>query len=829
MIIDDLYAVKFREYFLPWLKIELEKLGTDYWIRYVIPCLSIDQRRNIEYYHRERIEELDIRALLRVLDRNARTINSDQRYPRDVFVYLREVILNANQQKHIGPLPPLSDNLRAIDTIRRFAQILKLDEEFINSCNECDNILNGDHVNEDNNYEDDSLSRQITLSSLEDIFDKRVLFRIPDYQRGYSWEDKQIQQLWDDIISLKSNRIHYTGLLTLDSADKESANLDKWRDVEWLLKNDPEFRPFYIVDGQQRISTMILIIHELIEAIYTQDKDDKERNKYRDRYLFLKSQNNIGFKFGYENDSLANSCFTKILNNENDYNGTKTLYIKRLDNARDKIQKLINKKCPRPHDKRNILNILTTRFRFNVFVVSPDLDVSVMFETMNYRGKPLSKLELLKNRLMFLTSVLDEKDADNQAKLELRNKIDGAWKTIYEYLGKNDEEALDDDDFLLNHTYMYSRFRATTYERVLDSLFRDVSWETTSKGLETLEGIYTTSEVSKGHITRQTIELFVFNIKKSVEHWFLIKFPFHHLVKLPKHFDNQQDNNQIKHYLEKLKRLPFRAFDPSLLAVLNNATKQSDFRELLKTMERFLFISRYLIKKPADHKKNDYFRNALSLSLNELCVADLRSIIDRETGKCLKNLKADFSKWIADEFSKDTDKIGFTKWRGLNYVLYEYELYLQQDGQTKIDYSRGFRDSSVEHIYPKSSNNECWTTAFQGSDNRKIKLLHNLGNLLLLSQSKNAALSNRCFDYKKRHKVNTTDNSTKYKGYFNGSYSEINVAQNVEWTAKEIQDRGITILTFIEDHWNINFGDDRDKISILQLSRFNIDISGQDE
>jgi hypothetical protein len=92
----------------------------------------------------------------------------------------------------------------------------------------------------------------------------------------------------------------------------------------------------------------------------------------------------------------------------------------------------------------------------------------------------------------------------------------------------------------------------------------------------------------------------------------------------------------------------------------------------------------------------------------------------------------------------------------------------------------------------------------------------------LLSQSKNAALSNRCFDYK-------TDNSTKYKGYFNGSYSEINVAQNVEWTAKEIQDRGITILTFIEDHWNINFGDDRDKISILQLSRFNIDISGQDE
>ena len=41
-------------------------------------------------------------------------------------------------------------------------------------------------------------------------------------------------------------------------------------------------------------------------------------------------------------------------------------------------------------------------------------------------------------------------------------------------------------------------------------------------------------------------------------------------------------------------------------------------------------------------------------------------------------------------------------------------------------------------------------------------------------------------------------------GYFNGSYSEIDVSLNKEWTSKEIYDRGLKMLRFLEHRWEIN-------------------------
>lgn len=44
-------------------------------------------------------------------------------------------------------------------------------------------------------------------------------------------------------------------------------------------------------------------------------------------------------------------------------------------------------------------------------------------------------------------------------------------------------------------------------------------------------------------------------------------------------------------------------------------------------------------------------------------------------------------------------------------------------------------------------------------------------------------------------------------GYFNGSYSEIEVSTNHNWTPKEILARGIKMLDFLEERWNVDFED----------------------
>ena len=52
------------------------------------------------------------------------------------------------------------------------------------------------------------------LFTLRDIFKDRI-FRIPDFQRGYSWNKSQLEDLWEDLQNLDETRKHYTGMLPL--------------------------------------------------------------------------------------------------------------------------------------------------------------------------------------------------------------------------------------------------------------------------------------------------------------------------------------------------------------------------------------------------------------------------------------------------------------------------------------------------------------------------------------------------------------------------------------------------------------------------------------
>ena len=89
------------------------------------------------------------------------------------------------------------------------------------------------------------------LQSLSQIFQNKI-FRIPDYQRGYAWQDPQLRDFWEDIVNLQTDRNHYTGLLSLKRiSGPESQKLGN--DDAWLLKNG--YKAYHIVDGQQRLAS----------------------------------------------------------------------------------------------------------------------------------------------------------------------------------------------------------------------------------------------------------------------------------------------------------------------------------------------------------------------------------------------------------------------------------------------------------------------------------------------------------------------------------------------------------------------------------------------
>jgi len=101
------------------------------------------------------------------------------------------------------------------------------------------------------------------LFSVSKIFTERLL-RIPDYQRGYAWTKKQLKDYWNDLTQLEPGKNHYIGVLTLE--DVPSSVIDSWSDDHWIIKSK-NYAPFYVVDGQQRLTTTIILIQAITESV----------------------------------------------------------------------------------------------------------------------------------------------------------------------------------------------------------------------------------------------------------------------------------------------------------------------------------------------------------------------------------------------------------------------------------------------------------------------------------------------------------------------------------------------------------------------------------
>ena len=114
------------------------------------------------------------------------------------------------------------------------------------------------------------------LETLEDIFKngKRV-FRIPDYQRGYSWEKQQRDDLLNDIQYLIKGGYeyrYYTGTIVASLNDEETKKIANGYEV------------FNVVDGQQRMTSLILLLSVICRLL----KKSAVKSKYEHTQIFSK-------------------------------------------------------------------------------------------------------------------------------------------------------------------------------------------------------------------------------------------------------------------------------------------------------------------------------------------------------------------------------------------------------------------------------------------------------------------------------------------------------------------------------------------------------------
>lgn len=620
------------------------------------------------------------------------------------------------------------------------------------------------------------------LKPLQEFFNKRV-FRIPDYQRGYAWGKDQLEDFWQDLNRIPKGRNHYTGQLTLESVPATA--WETWDEDVWLITGR-NYKPFYVVDGQQRLTTSVILLKCLLDEVPEGESlAFTPKAELISGFLFCQAGVSKAYVFGYEKDNPSYDYLkTQILGQtDNAYQGIETVYTANLRDARDFFKKrLTNKPLP---EIEELFKRLTQRFVFNEYELDEDLDVFVAFETMNNRGKQLSKLELLKNRLIYL-STLAPIAADEQR--SLRRNITNAWKTIYQYLGKESGDPLDDDDFLRAHwvvSFIYARDEAEQFAKFL------------------LDKHFTPARAASGELTADKIQSYVDSIQKSVKAW--------HAIHFPHHAENTHD--EIKRGLECLGRVGRGAFAPLMMAALLKDGTVAQVSELLAQAERFVFLIRRICKSRSNTGDSEFYRLAGQLFRGEVTFAGATSQVRQLTEQHFSLEKAQ----AAMRELYDNGGEGFYGWPGRQYFLFEYEQNLKTNAgmqATKInwdDFAKAKKDHvTVEHIYPRSPIAGEWPEIEALGNAKREILRHSLGNLLALSQSRNSQFSNRAFAAKKQD----TDG---VRGYFNGSYSEIEVSQATEWTSTQILDRGLAMLAFLERHWKISLGSRAEKIWLLRL------------
>lgn len=606
---------------------------------------------------------------------------------------------------------------------------------------------------------------------LPDLFANKC-FRIPNYQRGYAWGESQLNDLWDDIMDIQKNgatyRPHYTGTLTLQQIDLS----DLTPAEKELSKSGMEY--YNVVDGQQRLTTLVILLNSLAK------KTAKGKKQLIENYIKIKTKQNVcRFAYGDTNGDSYRFFMKNIIGEANTLPYNSTIYTSNLENAsqffESKLSTLDTKELNKLREK------LFTSLVFDTKYIQNNLDVQAVFETMNNRGKPLTTLEKLKNRLLYMTSKFDT-TVDIKG---LSDCINNGWGLIYETLGKNKDNMLSEDEFLSAYLTLLREPNDYSFSEYLagQKVFQMFCNHATDYDFSMARQ----HDASKEPVVDENkIKSFVSGMANFVMHWYVVYFP--------------DLNTERGIHIQKIKYLngskEMRIFLAKLLMMADDAQYTALVDECLDMTEKVLFRNALPGVSLLDERR--FATRARDLHNGELTLDDLRKELDN-----LLLQHIDVQSLISGFrylFTYVRGNIGFHRWRALKFFLMEYENHIRGNNLHHVNWDNYYY-VQIEHIMPTK-----WSThwslemndyldahQFLNNDEReraKNILINSLGNLTVIQDIKNAGIGNNPW-------------TIKQKAYNNGSYSEIEIATNISWHPwghASIKDRGKKMLDFMCDY-----------------------------
>ncbi|MEZ5142217.1 MAG: DUF262 domain-containing protein [Acidimicrobiales bacterium] len=273
--------------------------------------------------------------------------------------------------------------------------------------------------------------------SFDDLMSSRLL-DVPDYQRGYAWETQQLREFWEDLELIDPGGRHYTGTVVLRAAGP--VVLDEARGIG--------LTPAEVVDGQQRLTTIVILLDALFDRLEARGDGDTPGNRRRLLTATVAGVPRPKLQLGPD---LRHFWEHAILGEGPVVEGSGMAAEERLVRATSFFREhiaTIEADAEAPGDATANLRALAGKvigsLHFTLYVADDDAEVGVIFETLNQRGKQLTELEKAKNYFLFLATRLDEGQRN-----ELATRINACWREVFTNLGHLPSSH--EDQFLRAH------------------------------------------------------------------------------------------------------------------------------------------------------------------------------------------------------------------------------------------------------------------------------------------------------------------------------------------------------------------------------------------
>ena len=220
-----------------------------------------------------------------------------------------------------------------------------------------------------------------TEAKLLSFLQKSPQFIIPIYQRTYSWTNKQCQQLWDDILRAGASdtiSVHFIGSIVY---------------VEQGISQVTHQAPLLVIDGQQRLTTVALLIEALARALGdTEPVDGFSAAKLRHYYL--------------SNPLESGDRYFKLLLSQTD-NASLKAVIKHTEQPKEPSLRVTQNfalfselLAAQKADLAPICRGLAKLVVVDIALSRDQDNPQLIFESMNSTGKELSQADLIRNFIL---------------------------------------------------------------------------------------------------------------------------------------------------------------------------------------------------------------------------------------------------------------------------------------------------------------------------------------------------------------------------------------------------------------------------------------------